>query len=50
MLQNRGSFFINGQEEKGNNIEEKIIPYIESNYEKVIRPVTAFVLFETQEG
>jgi hypothetical protein len=50
MLQNRGSHFINGQEEKGNNIEEKIIPYVEANYDNLTRPVTAFVIFETQEG
>ena len=50
MLRKRGGHFINGQGEKGDALEDKIYEYVEKNYDKVIRPVTAFVLFETQEG
>ena len=50
MLRKRGNFFINGQAEKGDALEDKILEYVEKNYDKVIRPVTAYVLFETQEG
>jgi hypothetical protein len=50
MMRKRGGFFIQGKGEKGDALEKKIFSHIEQNYEKNIRPVTAYVLFETQEG
>lgn len=49
-LDDRGTKLSNGQFQKNIIIENKIKKLIEEKMDKFIRPVTAFIMFDSQEG
>lgn len=49
-LKDRGQKLSNGRFKQNKKIEERIREKIEDNKEQYIRPVTAFIMFESQEG
>lgn len=50
MLKVRGSAFAAGSYEKVKAAEEKINESLEKNFEKYNKPVSAFIIWERQEG
>lgn len=49
LLRKRGSSIIEGARGKTIELEQKIHSHIQTNQEKIVRPVTAFVILENQE-
>ena len=49
-LKDRGKKLSNGKFKQNKKIENKIVFKIDENRDKYIRPVTAFIMFDSQEG
>jgi hypothetical protein len=50
LLEQRGQFLLDDQQEKANLVEGKIRKLVEDKYEELIHPITAFITFETEDG